>query len=69
MNPTASQQKHVSDIHAARRLGVSPQTLRRWRLKNEGPPVAKFGNAVRYDLDLLDQWAASRLMRREEGRG
>ncbi len=33
---------------AARRLGVSVQTLRNWRSMRRGPAYYKFGRSVRY---------------------
>ena len=38
----------LSDIEVAERLGVSPFTVRAWRHKGQGPRFMKMGRAVRY---------------------
>jgi predicted DNA-binding transcriptional regulator AlpA len=41
-------------------LGVSLPTLRRWRAKNQGPPVIKIsGRLCRYSLHTVFRWLAS----------
>ena len=47
---------------AAEHLGVSKQTLHRWRGIGEGPPCHKIGQNLRYDRQELDAWT------REQGR-
>lgn len=49
----------VNEIEAARYLGLSPRTMQAWRVRGDGPPYAKLGAAVRYDLDVLAAWVAS----------
>lgn len=47
---------------AARRLGVSVQTLRNWRSMGRGPAYYKFGRAVRYaDKDIAAYVAEHRI--------
>lgn len=41
---------------AAERLGVTPETLRNWRWRGDGPPFVKLGRAVRYRLSDLSAW-------------
>lgn len=41
---------------AARHLGVSTQTMHRWRGIGEGPPCHKIGNSLRYERGELDTW-------------
>lgn len=60
--------RFLTDIEVAQILGVSVATVRRWRLKGEGPEWSRFGACVRYSAEALNSWAASRLVRREEGR-
>jgi len=48
---------------AAEYVGLAPVTLERMRLTGEGPSFAKLGRAVRYRLQDLDNWVASRLVR------
>jgi hypothetical protein len=35
----------------ARRWGISPRTLERWRWKGRGPTFTKIGGSVAYSLD------------------
>lgn len=39
----------INEGEAARRLGLSVKTLRRWRWAGKGPRFLKIGAAVRYD--------------------
>lgn len=41
---------------AAERLGITPETLRNWRWRGDGPPFLKLGRAVRYRLSELSDW-------------
>ena len=50
-----TQVQFVRDTEAARILGLSPQTLRNWRCRHQGPEYVKIGYAIRYKIaDLLD---------------
>ncbi len=55
----------MSDIDAARYLGVSASFLRKARMEGDrhnytpGPAFVKFGRAVRYTLDDLNAWIAA----------
>ena len=45
----------IDEHEAARILGLSVKTIRRWRWAGQGPRFCKFGSAVRYDtVDLAD---------------
>ena len=48
----------VNEFEAAKRLGVSPQLLRKFRsgVLENGPPFFRVGKAVRYDTERLEQW-------------
>lgn len=50
----------LNDEQAAKRLGVSPATLRSWRCREIGPPFIKLGIGtqapVRYNPDDLDEF-------------
>ena len=46
-----TQVQFVRDTEAARILGLSPQTLRNWRCRHQGPEYVKIGYAI---ADLLD---------------
>ncbi len=61
----------LSDVDAARYLGVSSSFLRKARMDGDrtnytpGPAFIKFGRAVRYTLDDLNKWIAAN---RHDGR-
>jgi predicted site-specific integrase-resolvase len=50
----------LTTAEAANRLGLAPKTLERWRWSGFGPPFVKLGRAARYDVRVLDDWAAKR---------
>src|SRR5262245_56506687 len=50
--PSAS----LNSVAAARRIGVKPETLCRWRLEGRGPRYAKTGKCIRYAAETLDEW-------------
>lgn len=44
-------------VEAARHLGVSVATLKRWRSNGTGPPYIKFSSSIiRYRESDLDHW-------------
>jgi len=57
-------QSFLNERAVSKMLGISLGSLRRWRLRREGPPYIKLGagrgGAVRYPLVALDAWLASR---------
>ena len=51
----------VTTTEAAKRLGKSPELLRRWRMEGNGPKYTKLGpRTVVYDVADLDEWTADR---------
>ena len=52
---------------AAAWLGLSPKTLERYRVSDEGPDFQRIGARVRYLLEDLEAWASAR--RRKEPPG
>jgi excisionase family DNA binding protein len=50
----------VTEIEAARILGVQRQTLAIWRLHRENLPFIKVGRLVRYRLSDIESWVSSR---------
>jgi hypothetical protein len=46
---------------AARRLGLSPRTLEKFRVNGGGPPFTKLGRRVMYRIGDLNGWAADRV--------
>lgn len=48
--------KLVDTNKAAEILGISPNTLKKYRMIGGGPVFHKFGRSVRYDLDDLSDY-------------
>ena len=46
----------IDDRQAARRLGMSVQTLRNMRHERRGPVYHKMGRAIRYEIDELENY-------------
>ena len=46
----------ISDLEAAKVLGVSPSALRAWRQRGCGPRWFRAGRLCRYRLDWLLNW-------------
>lgn len=63
-------QRMLTRQQAAQLLGVSPATLSRWATERTGPVFVKYGtsrsNSVRYPLDALKEFIASRLPPQEK---
>jgi excisionase family DNA binding protein len=59
---TELQAPHLTDLGAAEYLGVSPATLRAWRLQCRGPAYRKLGRAVRYHRQDLDAWSEAQVV-------
>ncbi len=51
----------LTEVQAAEALNVKPRTLQAWRLRGGGPPYAKLGSSVRYDIGRLNRWVEKRL--------
>lgn len=52
----------ISEPEAARRLGISPRTLQRWREEGGGPAFVRLGlRRVGYRPADLDAWVAARI--------
>ena len=51
---------YVNTREAAKYLGLHGDTLRRLRREGGGPPYARIGRAVRYDLRRLNRWMEER---------
>ncbi len=58
---------YVDTREAAERLGLSPNTLARYRITGAGPRYYRFGGCVRYRETDLEAWAAGRRGRRNGG--
>jgi excisionase family DNA binding protein len=46
----------LTTAEVARRMRVTPGTVRRWRLDDVGPRFIQVGNIYRYPLDQLEAW-------------
>lgn len=57
---TISSIEFLTENQVAQRLNVSIATVRRWRMRNLGPPFKKIGTSVRYATDELKSWLDSR---------
>ena len=54
------ERMYLTTGQAARYLGLSHRTLKRYRVSGDGPVFHRFGGRVRYRRDDLDVWAAER---------
>jgi len=60
------QSTHINETHAARIIGVSRDTLRRWRNNGQAPPCYEYpAGAIRYKREEVEAWKAQ--FRREAG--
>lgn len=50
----------MNTLQAARYLGLSDKTLRRYRVSGDGPVFCRFNTRIRYRREDLDDWAATR---------
>lgn len=56
--------EYLTTLEVAARLGISAQTVRRWRKKRLGPQFSLVGGQYRYRADLLDSWVAAQAGKR-----
>ena len=54
------ERMYLTTGEAARYLGLSARTLKRYRVTGDGPVFHRFGGRVRYRREHLDAWAAAR---------
>ena len=57
-----SDNRILTDLEVAERLGVSRFTVRSWRLKGVGPRFLKMGRAVRYRSQDVDEYERQALV-------
>jgi helix-turn-helix protein len=55
--PSSQHHVYLNTPGAAEYVDVSPRTLIDYRSRGGGPKWVRFGRAVRYRTDWLDQWA------------
>ena len=58
----SSENRSLTDVEVAERLGVSRFTVRSWRLKGVGPRFLKMGRAVRYRSRDVDEYERQALV-------
>lgn len=58
MNPATPA--WLTPKQAAALLVIHPDTLRRYRREGSGPPFARFGRVVRYQLAAVEAWLQQR---------
>lgn len=52
----ANTSAYMDEEEAGNYLGISPITLRTWRVSKKGPKYHKLGRLVRYAKSDLDEW-------------
>jgi predicted DNA-binding transcriptional regulator AlpA len=50
----------LNEHDVARVTGLSVASVRRWRLLRQGPRYLKIGSAVRYRMEDISAWLATR---------
>lgn len=50
------QEPYVSEKQLAKHLGVTPRTIKRWRVIGQPVPGYRVGRAMRYLLSEVDAW-------------
>jgi predicted DNA-binding transcriptional regulator AlpA len=63
---SGSDQRVLTEREAARRIGMSVQTLRKWRAKGEGPRHVKMGKSIRYPVAEIDGFIRGQLDERRK---
>ena len=56
MNIPQPAQGGLTDIEAAKFLGLKPQTMRNWRFQMKGPAYLKMGKRVVYTVEDLKKY-------------
>lgn len=68
-----ARRKYLTREEAARVLDVSKSTMARWAIDRVGPPFVKItpgrAGVVRYPIDELEKFLASRLVAMKNGQG
>ena len=52
----------LTEIQLSQRWAITPQTLQYWRKAGKGPKYLKIGRAVRYPLDIVENYEADHLV-------
>jgi len=51
-----TQEVYISEKSLAKKWGLSPKTLQRWRWLKSGPSYIKIGGRVRYTNDAIKEF-------------
>jgi hypothetical protein len=60
--------RHLNQAQLARRWGLSPRSLERWRWLKVGPPYLRIGGRVAYRLVDIESYEAANLHKNTEVR-
>ncbi|MGY1823757.1 helix-turn-helix transcriptional regulator [Geodermatophilus sp. SYSU D00079] len=60
---TSTENTFLSTTQLATELGLTPGTLRNWRVNGRGPKGARIGGHVRYRRADIDAWIAQQTQR------
>ncbi len=60
MKPVKPPRNFITEREVASMLGISTKTLQKHRHEHRGLPYLKFGRAVRYDLQDVEDWIAGK---------
>ena len=63
------ERNFINQIELARRWGVSPRTLERWRWLGEGLPFIKLGGRVVYRLSDIEAYEKAQFRRSTSDQG
>lgn len=64
--PLTNAHVYIKEKQLAELLGVSPAAIRRWRLERRGPSFVRVEGAVRYRLNDVEAYLASRTVQLED---
>jgi hypothetical protein len=53
--------RHLYQEDVARRWGVSPRTLERWRWEKKGPPYLKIGRHIVYRVEDIEMYESQHM--------
>lgn len=71
LDPNEVQPEMMSSAEVSKYLGVSINTLQKWRSRNTGPRYAKYGDAhsatIRYYLEDVQKYKDAHTIRTRQG--
>lgn len=64
MCPTELGCRFLTTVTLAKKLGLRPQTIRKWRVLGCGPPYLRLGTGLRsralYNIESVEKWLNER---------